>query len=74
MADQPTGFEYQLRGADVVVTHHGRPAATLRGAAAAQFLTQVERGNPQQVMARVTGQYRHGNERAGKDHPRNRAR
>ena len=74
MADQPTGFEYQLRGADVVVTHHGRAAATLRRAAAAQFRTDVERGDPQQVMARVTGQYRHGNERSGEDHPRDRAR
>jgi len=74
MVNQPTGFTYRLRGTDVVVTHHGRPAATLRGDAAAQFLADVELGDPQQLMARVTGQYRHGNERAGKDHPRNRAR
>ena len=74
MAKPPTGFTYRLRGEDVVVTHHGRPAATLRGTAAAQFLTDVELGDPQQLMARVTGQYRHGNERAGKDHLRNRAR
>jgi hypothetical protein len=61
----PTGFAYavQQRGAVVVIRHHGRVATTLRGAAAARFLADVERGDPQQLMARVTGNYRRGNER-----------
>ena len=33
------------------------------GKAAAKFLTDVERGDPQQVMARATGNYKRGNER-----------
>ena len=53
------------------ITHHGRPAGTLRGAAAARFLTDVQDDDPQQLMARLTGNYKHGNERLGSDHPRN---
>jgi hypothetical protein len=59
----PAGFEYILRGRDVVITHRGRAAVTLRGAAAERFLAKVARDNPQQVMARATGNYKRGNER-----------
>jgi hypothetical protein len=59
----PTGFEYLVRGDHVLITHHGRTAAMLRGAAAERFLAKVERDDPQQVMARVTGNYKRGNER-----------
>jgi hypothetical protein len=44
---------------------------TVRGGRAAVFLAEVEQDDPQQVMARWTGQYRHGNERTAKNHPRN---
>jgi hypothetical protein len=66
------GFEFQERGGEVLITHRGRKAATLRGKAAARFLEDVARGDPQQVMARATGNYRRGNERLAKSHPRNR--
>ncbi len=59
----PRGFEYVVRGGDVVITHHGRAAAPLRGAAAKRFLAKVERDDPQHVMARTTGNYKRGNER-----------
>ena len=59
----PTGFEYRIRGGDVLITHRGRTAATLRGGAAERFLAKVARGDPQQVMARATGNYKRGNER-----------
>ncbi|MFI6239217.1 hypothetical protein ACIBEF_05005 [Micromonospora sp. NPDC050795] len=67
------GFRH-VRRADgtVVITHHGRVAGTLRGARAAEFLAEVD-DDPQLVMARWTGNYRHGNERTAKQHPRNRA-
>ncbi len=60
---RPQGFDYVVRGGDVVITHHGRKAATLRGATAERFLARVERDDPQQVMARATGNYKRGNER-----------
>lgn len=67
----PTGFEYVVRGGDVVIRHHGRIAAVLRGARAAGFLADVETGDPQLLMARLTGNYRRGNERTAARHPRN---
>jgi hypothetical protein len=71
---QPSGFHYERRGEEVAIFHHGRRAAMLRGAAAGRFLAEIERGSdPQGLMARATGNYKRGNERAGKRHPRNRA-
>ncbi len=71
----PEGFAYDVRGADVVITHHGRRATVLRGPAATRFLADVEDGaDEQELMARVTGNYRRGNERTARDHPRNRGR
>jgi len=70
----PEGFEYIERGDAVVITHHGRPATTLRGRRAADFLEDVEAQDPQELMARLTGNYRHGNERQARQHPRNRGR
>lgn len=55
----------------MVITHHGRVATTLRGGRAAEFLAEVD-DDPQLVMARWTGNYRRGNERTAKQHPRNR--
>ena len=73
----PEGFAYEARGGEVVVTHHGRRATVLRGAAAARFLADVDDGDTsadQELMARVTGNYRRGNERTAKNHPRNSGR
>jgi hypothetical protein len=68
----PHGFAYDERSdGSVVITHHGRPATTLRGPRAQEFLAEVG-DDPQGVMARWTGNYRHGNERTAKNHPRNR--
>ena len=65
-------FEFLRRGDETVIRHRGKDAVTLRGDAAATFLEDVERGDPQDVMARATGNYRRGNERVAREHPRNR--
>jgi len=71
----PEGFAYEVRrGGEVVITHHGSRATVLRGPRAAEFVEEVEGGDGQQVMARWTGNYKHGNERAARQHPRNRSR
>ncbi|GAA1029806.1 hypothetical protein GCM10009557_19620 [Virgisporangium ochraceum] len=75
----PHGFDYTTRGdGAVVITHHGRPATTLRGPRGAEFLAEVDSGpgdgSDQEVMARWTGNYRHGNERQARNHPRNQGR
>ncbi|HYN95515.1 MAG TPA: hypothetical protein VES42_16835 [Pilimelia sp.] len=75
MTRSPDGFTYRIRkNGDVELLHHGRPAGVLRGATAARFLVDVETEDPQDLMARLTGNYKHGNERASRNHPRNRSR
>ncbi|TLS42543.1 hypothetical protein FE633_29975 [Streptomyces montanus] len=69
---KPHGFHYEANtNGTVKITHNGRAATTLRGPRADQFLTEVESDDPQLVMARWTGNYKHGNERTARNHPRN---
>jgi hypothetical protein len=71
----PAGFDFVQRdNGAVIITHRGTHASTLRGTRAAEFLDEVATGDPQLVMARWTGNYKRGNERTAKDHPRNRGR
>jgi hypothetical protein len=75
MSGTPEGFTYRLRkNGDVELLHDGRPAGVLRGDVAARFLIDVATGDPQELMARLTGNYKRGNERAARNHPRNRHR
>ena len=67
-----TGFTYEQHSdGSVTVFHHGRKATVLRGSRAQQFLAELEQGDQQTVMARWTGNYRRGNERVARNHPRN---
>ncbi len=69
------GFTASVRGAEIIIFHHGRKATTLRGMKAAEFRDDLERlpaDELQELMARLTGNYRHGNERTARNHPRNR--
>ncbi len=60
----PAGFTYSTRkNGEVEIRHHGRVAAVLRGNKATKFLTDVESRDAQQLMARLTGNYKRGNER-----------
>jgi hypothetical protein len=69
----PAGFTFEQNGdGSVVIRHHGRTATALRGTRAAEFLSEIAAGEDQQIMARWTGNYRRGNERTAKHHPRNR--
>jgi|JI10StandDraft_1071094.scaffolds.fasta_scaffold481096_1 hypothetical protein len=69
----PEGFTYELRkNGDVVVLHRGKVATTLRGARAAEFVAEVAGSDGQEAMARLTGNYKRGNERLAGAHPRNR--
>lgn len=72
----PDGFNWTCRkNGDVVITHHGRTATVLRGRSAVDFLDDVDgidESSAQELMARLTGNYRRGNERESRNHPRNR--
>lgn len=72
MKGRPSGFEWVVRGKEVVISHHGREAAVLRGEKARQFVRDAESSDPQLLMARLTGNYKRGNERTARSHPRNR--
>ena len=75
MGGQAEGFDWsELPDGSIRITHHGKPATTLRGGRAAEFLADVEDDDPQELMARLTGNYKRGNERMGKNHPRNKGR
>lgn len=68
------GFAWTRRkNGDVVITHHGRVASVLRGARADAFVTDAVDGDEQELMARLTGNYKRGNERLARNHPRNAA-
>jgi hypothetical protein len=69
------GFSPRRRkNGDLELLHHGRLAATLRGAQALDVAAELAALSPaeaQQLMARLTGNYRRGNERQASRHPRN---
>jgi hypothetical protein len=75
MGGRPEGFEWQeLPDGSIRITHHCKPATTLRGGRAAEFVADVDSDDPQELMARLTGNDKRGNERMAKNHPRNRGR
>jgi hypothetical protein len=62
----PEGFTFEVRkSGEVVITHFGRLATVLRAQQAQRFLAAAEAGDIdlQGRMARLTGNYKHGNER-----------
>jgi hypothetical protein len=70
------GFSWrEAHGGVVEITFHGKLVTTLKGERAAEFLAEVDGvslDELQQLLARVTGQFKRGNERTAKKHPRNR--
>ena len=65
-------FAYGSRkSGKVEISYHGRPVTILRGEAAATFMNRIEgldSRQAQHLMARVTGNFRRGNERRRKGH------
>jgi hypothetical protein len=70
------GFSWQAtRAGDVRIHRAGRLVTVLRSRAAAAFLAAARGAGPgavQALCARVTRNYRRGNERTARRHPRNR--
>jgi hypothetical protein len=75
MNTEDLGFTYRTRkNGEVDILHHDKLAATLRNRDAQDFLSDMQACNEadaQQLMARLTGNYKHGNERKASQHPRN---
>jgi hypothetical protein len=76
MDNEDLGFTYHAsKQGEVRISHHGRFVTILRGEAAQEFVETCDEGDfaaQQQLMARMTGNYKHGNERTASKHPRNR--
>lgn len=74
--DTNLGFTHrQRKNGDLEVLHHGHLASTLRGRDAQDLSDELARcteAEAQQVLARVTGNYKRGNEKQASCHPRNR--
>ena len=70
------GFRFTERsGGRVEITRSGNPITILTGHDATRFMRRVASSDfqtGQRLMAKATGQYKFGNERAAKKHPRNR--
>lgn len=70
------GFEFRAhKSGDVAISRGGRVVTVLRGEAARSALARLSTLPPagqQQLLARLTGHYRQGNERAASRHQRNR--
>ncbi|MEO8344613.1 MAG: hypothetical protein ABI607_02860 [Betaproteobacteria bacterium] len=69
-------FAFRIaRNGDVSILRHAQVVTTLRASKARDFLAEVDAvpfAEQQQVMARLTGNYKRGNERRAAEHPRNR--
>ncbi len=70
------GFTFQIRkSGQVNISRNGKEIMILRSETALTFLEDIAGATlleEQQLMARVTGNYKHGNERLAAQHPRNR--
>ena len=65
LADEPFSYIHTKDGR-IRIAYRGRVVTTVAGAAATKLrsrLTAADAGTEQQLLARATGQFRHGNER-----------
>ena len=66
LAGEPFSFLERADGS-VVIRYHTAPVTLIRGKAATRFMTRLtgtDAAGAQQLMARATGQFKHGNERS----------
>lgn len=74
-SSQPEGFTFRTRkSGEVEILHHGITAAVLRAKEAKAFQAKAARATEaelQHLMARLTGNYKRGNERLAGKHQRN---
>lgn len=61
------GFTFRIARGQAFIAHHGRSVVVLRGRQAERFaakIAELEFSAQQQYLARVTGNFKRGNERA----------
>lgn len=71
--EQP--FTYTVRkDGSVAITHGGRTVSVIAGKDAARLLARLDQAGPQDIqlaLAKITGNFKRGNERAAGRHQRN---
>jgi hypothetical protein len=68
LAGEPFSFFARADGS-IVIRYREAPVTVLRGKSAERFVTRIsaaDKPGAQQLMARATGNFKRGNERAGK--------
>ena len=69
------GFTFiETKNGEIIINHFGKKAITLRSNRAMKFKQDIDIStfnDQQQLMARLTGNYKRGNERLAKKHFRN---
>ncbi|MGI0119750.1 hypothetical protein [Zooshikella sp. RANM57] len=69
------GFTFEVKNNEVVIYRGGKKVTILRGEKAKEFYDDVDSmdfGSMQQLMARLTGNYKRGNEKHAKNIRKNR--
>jgi hypothetical protein len=64
LADRP--FAWRSRGDEIEISHRGKSVTVLRGDSASRFAARIgglDVAEAQQLMARMTGNFKRGNER-----------
>nr|MCW2727557.1 hypothetical protein [Aeromicrobium sp.] len=75
MKGRPSGYSWEVRDKQIVISHHGAEAAVLSGERAHQFVREAEKGDPQLLMARIAGgTYKAPDERRSGPKPKPRSR
>jgi hypothetical protein len=72
LASMPFSYGSRADGS-IVISYHTAPVTILRGRSAERFATRIadaDAAASQQLMARATGAFKHGNERDGKRSPK----
>ncbi len=68
------GFSYKLEGEFVMFYRHGKKIKQIKGFECQKFLEFIQKQSDQKIqiqIAKLTGNYRRGNERKAINHPRN---
>ncbi len=75
MKNEDLGFSFvETKKCEIIIWHYERTATTLRNIKAMKFkesISALSFDEQQLLMARITGNYKRGNERIAKKHHRN---
>ena len=65
----------ETQAGELIISHHGKQVTILRGSRAGKAKAALDAATcdeQQLLLARLTGNYKRGNERAARNHPKNR--